>query len=111
MAKPPVTAVASLLALALSITACSTSVSTRRSMEKSRMETKVSEMLTEKVGQKPDKIECPGDLKMKLNEKMICTLTAGADQLPVDVTVDNADEGKEHIQIKVGETPIPISTP
>lgn len=44
-------------------------------------------MHEEEVGQRPDKINCRGDLAGKVGETMRCTLSAGTDEIGLTVTV------------------------
>ena len=43
------------------------------------------------MGTAPDDISCPDDLEGQKGTTMRCTLTAGADQLGVSVTVTSVD--------------------
>lgn len=69
-----------------------------------QLEERISTMLTEEVGQKPDKIDCPGDLEGTVGETMRCTLTAGTDQLgvAVDVTAVEGSTVDFHIEVDEG---------
>ncbi|MGH3351378.1 MAG: DUF4333 domain-containing protein [Nocardioides sp.] len=60
-------------------------------VSKEDLEQTVSDQLEAQVGQKPDKIDCPEDLTGKVGETMKCTLTAGSDELPVQVKVTGVD--------------------
>ncbi|MBC7275630.1 DUF4333 domain-containing protein [Nocardioides sp.] len=67
-----------------------------------QLEERISTMLEEEVGQKPDEIDCPGDLAGAVGETMTCTLTAGTDELGVAVEV-TAVEGSTvdfHIEVE-----------
>ncbi|MDQ4115149.1 MAG: DUF4333 domain-containing protein [Actinomycetota bacterium] len=65
------------------------------------LEERVSTSLEQQVGQKPDQIDCPGDLTGKVGETMECTLTAGADQLGVTVTVTAVNESTVDFDLEV----------
>ena len=65
------------------------------------LEKRVATLLEQQVGQKPDNIDCPGDLTGKVGETMECTLTAGADQLGVTVTVTAVNESTVDFDIEV----------
>ena len=75
------------VAVLLLTTACSASVSTSRFMDEEDVERQISESLTKETGAKPDKIDCPGDLKGKVDATMRCILTAGTEELGLTVTV------------------------
>lgn len=79
--------VASLVALA-ALAGCSDSTPTVR---QAKLEEKISKDLLEEVGQEPDDISCPGDLRGEVGETMRCTLTAAEDELGVSVRVTEVD--------------------
>jgi hypothetical protein len=91
-----------LAAVALS-SGCSGSVeiSAGKSVDKAVVEQQISDQLEAQVGQKPDKIECPDDLKAKVGETMRCTLTAGGDELGVSVEVTSVDGSDVGFDINV----------
>ncbi|MEU0312591.1 DUF4333 domain-containing protein [Nocardioides sp. NPDC006273] len=84
--------------LALGLSGCGGVTVSQETVEKT-----VSERLEAQVGQKPDKIECPGDLSAKVGETMKCTLTAGSDDLGVDVQVTEVDGTDVKFDIQVDE--------
>ena len=63
-------------------------------LDQDKLEAEISSSLEKEVGQRPDKITCPGDLKGEVGETMRCTLTAGTDELGVTVEVTKVD-GKD----------------
>lgn len=87
----------SLVALA-ALTGCGDSTPT---VKQSKVEDEISQQLEAKVGQAPDDISCPGDLKGKVGEKMRCTLTAGSDKLGVTVKVKKVDGKKVDFDFEV----------
>ncbi|WP_280263957.1 DUF4333 domain-containing protein [Nocardia abscessus] len=95
--------VALLSLLAAALTACSVSVGTPK-VQEADLEKSVKDSLTEKVGQEPDSIDCPGDLTGKEGATMRCTLTAGADTLGVTLTVTSVegDTVKYDIEVEQG---------
>lgn len=82
--------------LALGLSGCGGVTVSQEKVEKT-----VSDQLEAQVGQKPDKIECPSDLTGKVGETMKCTLTAGADQLGVNVKVTDVDGTDVKFDIQV----------
>lgn len=68
------------------------------------LEERISTLLEQQVGQKPDKIDCPGDLEGKVGETMRCTLTAGADQLGVTVAVTAIEGSTVDFNFEVDES-------
>lgn len=84
--------------LALGLSGCGDVTVSQETVERT-----VSERLEAQVGQKPDKIECPGDLAAKAGETMKCTLTAGSDELGVNVQVTEVDGTDVKFDIQVDE--------
>lgn len=76
---------------------------TTPSVAEAQLEERISAMLEEEVGQKPDRIDCPGDLPGTVDETMTCTLTAGADHLDVLVTVTGVEGTTVNFDIQVEE--------
>ncbi|TQL66221.1 uncharacterized protein DUF4333 [Nocardioides albertanoniae] len=72
-------------------------------LDKAQVEQKVSGMLEKQVGQRPDKIECPGDLPAKVGASLECTLTAGADELGVTATVTEVEDSTVNFHIEVDD--------
>jgi hypothetical protein len=75
-------------ALALPLAACSAGTS---SISASSLEKQLADALEKDVGQRPDAIDCPKDLEGEVGAEVRCTLTAGADELGVEVTVTDVD--------------------
>lgn len=65
------------------------------------LEQKVSSLLEQQVGQRPDQIDCPGDLVGKIGQTMRCTLTAGADELGLTVTVTEVEGTNVNFDVEV----------
>lgn len=86
-----------LAALALLSTGCGGDPTP--TVSRSALEDRISAGLQKQVGQAPDDISCPGDLRGEVGERMRCTLTAGADRLGVSVEVTSV-EGK-HVDFDV----------
>lgn len=89
-------------ALALSLTGCSFSFGTPTVAEDT-LETSIADQLEEKFDQRPDKVDCPGDLKGTVDEEMRCTLTAGEDELGLTVTVYDVEGEQVKYDIEVDE--------
>jgi uncharacterized protein DUF4333 len=89
----------SLVALA-ALAGCGDSTPT---VKQGKVEDKISQQLEAQVGQKPDDISCPGDLKGEVGEKMRCTLTAGTDKLGVTVKVTKVDGKKVNFDFEVDQ--------
>lgn len=71
---------------------CSAGVSTgATAVSESELEARLTEMITEEAGQAPDDIDCPGDLELEMSATTTCLLTAGTDELDVDVTITEVD--------------------
>lgn len=77
--------------------------STAPTIAEPTLEQKVSSLLEQQVGQRPDQIDCPGALAGEIGETMRCTLTAGADQLGVTVTVTEVEGSTVNFDVEVDE--------
>lgn len=73
------------------------------SVSQSKVEDQISTQLETQVGQKPDAVDCPGDLTGKVGEKMTCELTAGSDKLDVAVDVTAVDGKQVKFDIQVAD--------
>ena len=70
------------------------------------LETKVSDALEAKFGQRPDDMSCPDGLEGKVGATTRCILTAGPDRLGVTVKADRVDGDNIHFQIEVDKKPM-----
>ena len=84
----------------LALSSCGDSTPT---VKQADVEKEVSTQLEKQVGQAPDDISCPGDLKGKVGTKMRCTLTAGGDELGVSVNVTSVDGDNVKFDIQVDQ--------
>ena len=92
-----------LLAPALLTAALLASCSSTPVVEAESLEQEISAQLEEQIGTAPDDVSCPDDLVGEEGETMRCTLTAGEDELDVDVTVTSVDGEDVYYQFEVGE--------
>ncbi len=93
-------------AVSLSLAACSKSVSVGEpAVPKEQVQTDAQTQLTKAVGQKLPPISCPDDLKAKLGEKMICTVTLSGKPYDVTVTVTSVNGTDVKYDVKVASTP------
>ncbi len=93
-------------AASLSLAACSKSVSVGEpTVSKEQVQTNAQAQLTKVVGQKSPPISCPADLKAKLGEKMICTITLDGKPFDVTVTITSVDGTDAKFDVKVASTP------
>ena len=88
-----------LLTLAASLAACSSGAT----LSRADVEDQVSTQLTKEVGQKPDKVTCPGDLDGKVGTTMTCVLTAGSDTIDTHLKVTKVDGSTVHFSIQVAD--------
>ena len=77
--------------------------SSTKSVSQEQVETRISEQLTKQVGQKPDTISCPGDLKAEKGTTMRCKLTSGGTSLGLTVKVTSVDGSNVKFDIQVDE--------
>ncbi len=68
------------------------------------VEQQISDQLAAEVGTAPDSVTCPGELTAEVGTTMTCELTAGADTLPVTVTVTSVEGSTVNFDIQVSET-------
>lgn len=80
-----------------------TGCSSTPSVSQSQVEDKISTQLEAQVGQKPDSVDCPGDLEGEVGKTMDCTLTAGSDELGVSVKVTKVDGKKVDFDFQVDD--------
>lgn len=85
--------------LVLAAAGCSSTVT----VPQDDIEERISAELEEQVGQAPDDISCPDDLKGEEGEEMECTLTAGEDELGVTVRVTGVDGDQVNYEIEVDD--------
>lgn len=86
----------------LALTGCSFT----QSVDQSEVETQIADSLEEQVGQRPDSIECPGDLDSEVGATMRCTLTEGDTKIGVNVEVTDVEGNKASFDIKVDDEPM-----
>lgn len=65
----------------------------------------ISNKLLEQVGQRPDKVTCPENLKGVVDAKLRCQLTDGTQKYGIDVTVTEVDAGDVNFDFKVDDHP------
>lgn len=83
------------------------SAQTYSKISREQLQQKVSSLLEKQVGQRPDKIECPGDLDAKTGATTRCVLTAGGTRLGTTVRVTSATEdGNYKLDIQVDKQPM-----
>jgi hypothetical protein len=85
----------------LALSACGTSAVSSSDLEK-----QVDTQLTKVVGQKPDNVSCPHDLKAEKGAKTRCTLTADGTKYGVTVTATKVDGSRVEFSIKVDDKPM-----
>jgi hypothetical protein len=87
----------SVVVLVMAMTACSG----EKVLDEAEVEEGANQALAETVGQEPDSIDCPDDLKAEVGESMRCELTAGSDTLGVTVTVTSIDGDNATYDVEV----------
>ena len=91
------------LAVALAAMALATACSTTPEVAEGDLEQEISDRLEDQVGTAPDDVDCPGGLEGKVGETQRCTLTAGNDELGVDVEVTSVEGEQVGFDIQVDE--------
>ncbi|WP_084789284.1 DUF4333 domain-containing protein [Saccharomonospora iraqiensis] len=94
------------LSSVLIVGGCSFSVGSME-IPKEELEQKSLEALTEEVGQRPAKVECPEAIKAESGQTTRCVLTAkGGGRVGYTVTVESYENGRYQVDIQVDETPM-----
>ena len=93
------------MVLAVAMLALSSCGDSTPTVKQTDVEKEVSTQLEKQVGQAPDDISYPGDLKGKVGTTMRCTLTAGEDKLGVSVKVTSVDGDDVKFDIQVDQEP------
>jgi hypothetical protein len=78
-------------ALLVGTSGCSFSVGGSSTVKKDDVVSAVTKLMTDPSGRKPDKVECPDDLKFEVNATTNCQATAGGKQYKIVVTVTKLD--------------------
>ncbi len=79
--------------------------SSEKKVDKDDVAKQISTQLESQVGQAPEKVECPEDLKAEKDATLTCTLTDGSDSYGVKVTVTSVDGDNVKFDIKVDDQP------
>lgn len=93
--------------LAIALAGCSASVTVDdpadQAIPQATVEDAIADSLEKEVGQRPDAVDCPGELSAKQGETIRCELQAGADRLGVTATVSSASvkDGKLDFKLDV----------
>ncbi len=72
-------------------------------VDKNQVASIISDKLTQQVGQRPDSVTCPDNLKGVEGATLRCHLADGSDKYGVNVTVTNVDAGDVHFDFKVDD--------
>ncbi|MEV6217195.1 DUF4333 domain-containing protein [Nocardia sp. NPDC051833] len=99
----PAVLVALLSAAAVSA-GCSVSVGTA-TVDKEAVAEQISTQLANQVGETPDRVTCPEDLKAEKGATMTCTLTEQGATYDVKVTVTSVEGDNTKFDIEVADTP------
>lgn len=84
---------------------CSFSFNAGKLMSEEQVEQGISDQLTKKVGKRPDRIDCPGDLKAKVDETMRCNLISGGSSIGVTVVVTAVEGDNVQYDVQVDNAP------
>lgn len=102
---PRAAALAALLAATLGTAACS--FSAHPTVSEATVEQTVSDRLFELVGQRPDAVDCPGELDGVVGTTLRCELTTGTERYPVTLTVTGVEGATVNFDFEVGDSPLP----
>ncbi|MEV0062071.1 DUF4333 domain-containing protein [Nocardia sp. NPDC050718] len=95
---------AALLTAAAVSAGCSVSVGTA-TVDKEAVAEQISTQLANQVGETPDQVTCPEDLKAEKGATMTCTLTEQGATYDVKVTVTSVEGDNTKFDIEVADTP------
>lgn len=99
--------IVAVLCTVAALSACSVTVgSADKTVDRAKLEQKVSQTLAEKTGQTPKSVTCPDALKAKVDAITRCTLTADdGSQIGANVTVTSVNGDDVNFDIKVDDQP------
>lgn len=89
--------------------ACGNTQSNDMKASESDVEEYASSALEDEIGVKPDKVDCPGGMPLKVGEDMRCTLTHEGDSTGMTVKVGSVDGGDFHLDVEVDEMGATVS--
>ncbi|WP_067853699.1 DUF4333 domain-containing protein [Nocardia shimofusensis] len=97
---------AGLIALAcLTAAGCSVNIgSSTPTVEETDLERSVTQTLADQVGQEPENVDCPDDLKGEVGAVMECSLTADGVTRTMTVTVTSVEGDTVNYDIEVDAT-------
>ncbi|MFJ2837703.1 DUF4333 domain-containing protein [Nocardia sp. NPDC087230] len=95
---------AALLSVAAVSAGCSVSVGTA-TVDKEAVAEQISTQLQAQVGETPDEVTCPEDLKAEQGATMTCTLTEQGATYDVKVTVTSVEGDNTKFDIEVADAP------
>ncbi|MEI7056250.1 DUF4333 domain-containing protein [Nocardioides sp. CCNWLW239] len=73
------------------------------SIQEDSLEENVTDQLEKMAGQRPDEVDCPGDLKAEVGADIRCKLYAGGEEIGLTVTVTSVDGTDAKYEIQVDE--------
>ncbi|NKQ56465.1 DUF4333 domain-containing protein [Amycolatopsis sp. K13G38] len=91
------------VAAGLTLFGCSSKGDT---VAKDTLEQGITDTLTKAVGQRPDKVECPGPIKAEAGQTMRCVLTAGSTRYGLSATITSYENGTAHYRAQVDQQPM-----
>ena len=98
--RSAITMGAAALALAFGLSGCGGSA-----VNSSDVEKQISSELEKQIGQAPDSVNCPNDLKAEKGAEERCTLTADGEDYGVSVKVTKVDGSDVSFDISVDDKP------
>jgi hypothetical protein len=69
------------------------------------LESTIAERLEAQVGQRPDSVSCPDELKGKTGETVRCSLTSGPSSYGITVKVTSVKDERVRFDIQVDDSP------
>lgn len=89
---------------AVALMGCSASVQTgEQVVSEQNLEQGIVDALQKSVGQRPDRVDCPGSIVAKPGQSARCVLTAGGQQVGLTAVISSNDDGHVKYQIEVDD--------
>ncbi len=76
-------------------------------VDQDSLQDQVASLYTDQVGEEPDDVTCDDDIAAEEGATGECTVTAGEEELKVDVTVDSIDGDTASFTIEVRDPEAP----
>ncbi len=90
---------------AVALGGCSSTESTSK-ISKENLQQSATQALEQKVGQRPEKFDCPGDIDAKVGTTTRCVLSDKTTRYGVAVTVTSVEGSNFKLDVQVDQAPM-----